>query len=698
MNKSIVITLFLFVFKLGFGQNTTVKDSTSHKLTEVIVTSKSKTFTNKNGNIKVDIANSIYNSIPNTVDLLSKLPNVQVSADRESIAVIGRGNPLIYIDNQKVGMNDLNALAVDDIKSIEIIKNPSSKYEAEGRAVILITRKFSKKEGFQMALSEVASFKKSFNNYLGINASIKKNKLELKANFNYNQLNPWESHHINYEIPDAEISSNYLVECNTRKPQFLFGGGLFYKINETDYFSFNMNSKMEKHIFGIDTQTYNKQGSVENSILTLNSNDQSRNFTNSFFNYSKKLKGMEAQLFTGFQYSNFNQNARSTIVNNFNNTQFELAQNRNQKFNVDVFSGRVDFEKKFKNEMKWEVGGLYLSASSETGLNMFDYGSNNTTNSDYNYKEQNSSGYSQLSGEIKKVGYFIGFRVENTAVEGKYKKENVPLIHKNYTDFFPKLQLDIPIDSTKTISLNYSKSITRPNYSSTGQGSTYINPYFVYSGNINLDPTITDEMAANFQYKDKSVRLRYYQNANPVYSSFSYDDEQHIMTLKPINFEKEAGFNIEFTLPFGYKSWSSTNSLSGTLNKIEDASALYNESKPYLYYYSNQQLKVKEFTFSLTGWGLTQQKEGVFERNAQFIMDFAVSKTFFKNWDCTLSCNDIFKKMIYNENFSINQINSNSKYYTDVNEFSISLKYSFGRIKDSSYKEKSIDENANRIR
>lgn len=121
-------------------------------------------------------------------------------------------------------------------------------------------------------------------------------------------------------------------------------------------------------------------------------------------------------------------------------------------------------------------------------------------------------------------------------------------------------------------------------------------------------------------------------------------------------------------------------------------------SKPYLYYYSNQQLKVADFLFSLTSWGLTQQKEGVFERNALFIMDFALSKTVFKNWDCTLSCNDIFKKMIYNEKFSINMINSNSTYYTDGNEFSISMKYSFGKIKDSSYNEKNSVENANRIR
>ncbi|HJY11342.1 MAG TPA: hypothetical protein VJ304_01060, partial [Flavobacterium sp.] len=176
------IILLLFCFSLlGNAQNKTPKDSITNNLNEVVVTQNKKAFSNQNGNIKLDVSNSIYNSIPNTVDLLSKIPTVQVSTDRESISVVGKGNPLIYIDNQKVGMNDLNTLAVADIKTIEIIQNPSAKYEAEGRVVILITRKFSKKDSFRTEISEVASFKKDYNNYLGFNSSFKKNKIEWKA-------------------------------------------------------------------------------------------------------------------------------------------------------------------------------------------------------------------------------------------------------------------------------------------------------------------------------------------------------------------------------------------------------------------------------------------------------------------------------------------------------------------------------------
>ena len=428
----IILAILLLCFSLiANAQNETPKDSISNQLNEVVVSQNKKTFTNTNGNIKVDIANSIYSSIPNAVDLLSKLPTVQISSDKESIKVVGKGNPLIYIDNQKVGMNDVNALAVADIKTIEIIQNPSSKYEAEGRAVILITRKFSKKDSFRTEISEVASFKKNYNNYLGFNSNFKKNKLELKANFNYNRLNPWESHSIDYQIPSAEIASKYDVSADTKRKQYVFGGGLFYKINEDDYFSISINSKLQSDYFPINTITDNKVKDVENNVVTYSDNDSKKNFVNSFLNYSKKIKAIDAQVFTGLQYSNFDQGLFTVVNDNFNDTQFELTQIRDQKFKVNVFSGRIDLEKKFKNEMKLEAGGLYSSANSKSDIDIFYSQNNENEISHYDFSEQNLAAYSQLSGKIKKVDFSIGLRVENANVDGKFKTDLLPLIDKN---------------------------------------------------------------------------------------------------------------------------------------------------------------------------------------------------------------------------------------------------------------------------
>jgi len=695
----IFLILFFFLLSLfGYAQNKTPKDSISNKLNEVVVSQNKKTFTNTNGNIKVDVANSIYNSIPNTVDLLAKLPTVQVSSDKESISVVGRGNPLIYIDNQKVGMNDLNALAVADIKTIEIIQNPSSKYEAEGRSVILITRRFSKKDGFRTEISQVASFKKKYSNYLGFNTSFKKNKIEWKANFNYNKLQPWENHSIDYQIPDAQIASKYDVTAYSEKRQFVFGGSLFYKINEEDYFSFSVNGRLQKDIFPINTITGNTNKNVENNVLTYSDNDSKKNFVNSFVNYSKKIKAIDTQVFTGLQYSNFDQGLWSQVQNNYNNTQFELTQLRDQKFQVNVFSGKIDVEKKFKNEMKLEIGGLYASADSKSDSDIVYFEKSENEISHYDFKEQNLAGYTQLSGKIIKVDFSVGFRVENTNVNGKFKTDLLPLINKNHTDFFPKIQFSVAIDSTRNISINYAKSISRPNYSSLSQGTTYINPYFLYARNINLDPTIVNEISSTFQYHDKSVKLTYYQNTDPVYNSFFFDKELNIMTFKDVNFDKESAFVLDFELPFTYKFWTTTNSLVFVSEKIVDASAVFLSSKPYAYYYSNNEFKLpKGYTAVLVFRGVTKQNKGVFERNARAIVDMSFSKTFFKNWNCSLNFNNVFKMINEEEVFTINNINSKARYLVDEHEISISIKYSFGKVKETEFKGKSMEQNSGRV-
>ncbi|MCV9928935.1 outer membrane beta-barrel family protein [Flavobacterium sp. LS1R49] len=455
---------------------------------------------------------------------------------------------------------------------------------------------------------------------------------------------------------------------------------------------------MQKDTFGINTSTYNKKDNIENNVLTFSDNDSNKDFVNAFLNYSKKIKAIDTQVFTGLQYSNFDQGLWSQVENNFNDTEFGLTQIRDQKFKVGVFLGRIDIEKKFKNEMKLEVGGLYSSADSKSDFDIFYYETNKNILSYYDFKEQNLAGYSQLSGKIKKVDFSVGIRVENTDVNGKFKTDLLPLIDKNYTNFFPKAQLAFPIDSSKSISVNYAKSISRPNYSSLSQGTTYINPYFLYGRNINLDPTIIDEISSAFQYHDKSVKLSYYQNRNPVYNSFIYDDGQNIMTFKDVNFDKETGFNLDFTMPFSYRFWTTTNSLVFILEKIEDKSALFLASKPYLYYYSNNEFKLpKGFTLTVSGWGLTKQNKGVFERNERFVVDMAVSKTFFKNWDCTLTCNNVFNNNIQEEQFTINNVSSKARYQVDWHEISIAVKYSFGKIKDSQFKEKSVDDSG-RIR
>lgn len=140
----------------------------------ITITREKKKFSVENGNITLDITDSPLNKVATSSELLTKLPFVTLDANGEGVSVVGKGSPLLYVDNQRVDFSTLSGISVEDIKSVEIIRNPSVKYESEGKAVIKINLKKSKRDGSKLALSETATFQKRFSNYFNANFQQKK--------------------------------------------------------------------------------------------------------------------------------------------------------------------------------------------------------------------------------------------------------------------------------------------------------------------------------------------------------------------------------------------------------------------------------------------------------------------------------------------------------------------------------------------
>jgi hypothetical protein len=673
-------------------------------LDEVEVIAAKPIFTNTNGNLKIDVTNPVFASIPDPMNLLSKLPGIQVSPNRESLTILGKGSPLIYVGHQRITLEEFNGLSVDDIDSIEIIKNPSSKYEAEGRAVLLITRKISETEGVKLNFSETLSFKQNFNNSHGLNGSFKRKKLILKANFTYNDLQTWESQTFAFEIPEQDIFSDYLFLIGKNdRVQINTGGGLLYQLNETDYFSVNANARLQSNIFPIGTDTFIQQQAQEDFIITRTLNDNTRNFSSGNFNYNTKLTP-QLNLFTGLQYSSFVQNMNSDISNNANETGFVRAQTQKQKYGIDVWAFRLDLEKEFENGLKLELGANLSEARADASSDIQFFEPERKTMLDYDYSESTYATYTQISGSIhKKINFSAGLRVENNRVTGETDTNSdsaaVPLIDRENTRLFPKAVLDFKIDSTKNLTLNYSKSIERPDYSRATSIRVFINPFLEGSGNVNLLPTVTEEVSANFQIKQKSISINYLRRKNPMYFTIGYEGgaENAVFSLR--NLDSESGLDIGLTMPITKGIWTSTNFTMLSTRRIKDSTAEVNASKPYLYVYTDHQFKIgKDTTISLGGWGFTKRSEGIFDRNGLVSLNAAITKTFFDKLHCSLRFNDITKAQNFEERYSINGVNADGVYFADAQEIALSIKYSLGKMKEPGYKNKDVDENLDRIK
>jgi len=705
-----IILLLLIIFLNGFSQDTrpasvrtdslAIKPKDSIKeLKEVKISGAKKLFTVINGNIRVNIENSVLSSIPNTIDLLVKLPGLQLSPDGEQLNLAGKGTPLLYLDNQQIKMVDLASLSTNDIKTIEIINHPSSKYEAAGRAVILITLKKNKSYGLKIDLAETAAFKTYYQNRSSVNASFKQGKLEFKGNIQYNYLNLWESNSNDFLVTHKNLESAYTVTSIGLRQQTIIDGGIYYQINDNDYLSFNSSKRFQHENFTIATQSFLQDTAKEDHVVTNNFNQDNRPFYNSSLNYSKKLKDTGGELFIGAQYSRYHQALNSNIWNNYNDTQNVFSQSRQQQYLIEVLSGRADFEKAFKNEMKLENGISLSSANSNALLDIESYGSLSTATSNYDYREKIYAAYTQLSGKIKKVSYTAGLRFENTRVQAGYHDSIPPSVHKNYVNLFPKASVNFPLGTSKSFILAYAESISRPNYSTSSKITTYVNPFFEWSNNINISPSIKKEISATVQHRENTFGISYYRINNPVYFSAEYNGESNVLRMIDKNYALESGVNITMTIPFKSGLWSSTNMLVATKDQVKDPAAIMGKSRPYVYFYSNHQFKLPAACILMvSGWGITKRNEGIFQRNAGYAIDTAVTKTFFNKLNCSLGYNSLLSTGQVKENFDVNGVTSKGIYYLDQRQVSLSVKYAFGKLKDSAYKNKDVNDNMNRIR
>lgn len=665
-------------------------EDSSNVLDTVEVTATKTLIEYKNGHMIANVENTILSKESNSIDLLSKLPRVQIGADRTSISIIGKGNPLLYIGRQRISIEQFENLQIDDIKTIALINTPSAKYDADGRSVILITLRKNTNNGISLITTETAAFKTYFNNRFATNFTTKNNGLELKFNAAYKQLKIWESNGMEYSALEKNTSSNYHVEAVTTRPQFVFGAGFYYQLNSSDYISCNSSLKTQKDPFYIDTNTVLKTNETINNIESYSDNIGQRFFNSSNINYVNAIDSTR-NLFIGLQHTAYSIKIDNTITNTYSNPIQKTALTRFQDFNVNVLSAKADYDISFKKESKLELGTNYTKTIS----GLFD--DTQDTTSLYKYHEHNLAAYSQFTGKLKQLNYTLGLRIENTKVNAGYPQNTPNLINRDNTFLFPKSHINFPLGLNKTMTFTYAKSISRPNYSTAASTAAFINPVLEFRGNLALKPALTNEVSTVFQYKDKSLTATYTHIKHPVHYRLSYNETLSVM--QPYNFNKEYGYTLELSYPVKYSFWTSTNQISLNLNTITDDKALQVKATPYWYIHTNHQFKINTTTsLNINGWALTNRHEGIFNRQAIYVINASFNKHITPKLDLTISANDIFNSMVYTDRYLYDAVKVKSVFYTDVNELSIALKYKIDTLKTVAFKNKNIDNEMNRIR
>ena len=473
-----------------------------------------------------NVDKNIVSTGQTAVEVMKSIPNLNVDIDGN--VTLRNATPTLLIDNRPTTLT-MDQIPADIIDKVEIITNPSAKYDASGgnAGILNIVLKKNKKNGYNGGIRSGLDMRGKFNG--GGDLNLRDNKLNFSLSANMNGRKS-----INSSKNERQILGTRPSFVNTNSDNTSNGSFDFYRAG-VDYLPDNRNS------FSLYTNIAHG-GSVNSGTQTidsLNGKPLTSLANNSNFDFLNKgaqlaFKHLFAEpgheLTADFNYNQANNNNASNINPVSNNSSY-LNQRSVGEGNNKNYTTNIDYAREYKNGVKFETGIRY---NTRDEFNSRDQFRNNiylsSVSTKYNYGENILAGYVNLNGKANKLSYQIGLRAENRSytvdvqnhqgLDSLHFKKSFPI------SLFPSAFVTYKINDKQDIQLNYSKRINAPNFFQLQPFPDYTDPLNISVGNPNLNPQFTHsfELGYNNAYKKGANFLAnaYYKYSTQLITNYIY--------------------------------------------------------------------------------------------------------------------------------------------------------------------------------
>jgi outer membrane receptor for ferrienterochelin and colicins len=500
-------------------------------------------------------------------DVLDNVPSVSVDTEG-NVSLRGSDNIRILIDGRPsyaVNIAEaLRQLPADAIDKVEVITNPSARYDAEGGSgIINIILKKGKNQGFNGTLIASTGIPEAYG--LSANVNYKTEKLNYFTTVGYNHRTNEGGGKTNSEYFNEDGSvKNFLDENReTKRIRDGFNGraGVEWTIAPNTYWTNAIN--FEKNTGeNIDLINYNNYGASHiftgSSYRLGTGDDYTENIS-----YSSNLiknfndKGHKLTVDGSVSRNIDNQNSLITGSNNFNNTLNNQVQKQAQlqaDYILPLGEGS-QFEAGYKGSFGDLNNEYYVLDDQGVRLD-------NLSNT-LEYKENINALYTQYGFKKNKFSYLFGLRWEDSNIQVNLLDTN-NFNTKKYNNFFPSAFISYEISDQSNFTTSYSKRLTRPRGRFMNPAVNYSSNVNIFQGNPDLDPSLTDKFDVGYIKRWEKLTFNtsaYFENTTAVFSfvrSPTGDDVNGIPVIlsRPINLGKEQKFGFEFTLNYNpFKIW-----------------------------------------------------------------------------------------------------------------------------------------------
>lgn len=619
----------------------------SKVLGEVVVKSSLPKTILKNGGMTTIVAGSVLEKAGTMEHLLDRIPNV--SAQNGNINVFGRGEPIIYINGRQMrDRSELDRLSSDNIKSVEVISNPGARYGASTKAVIRITTKKIRGDGFGFDATTEGSYdeKKNAGGYGRLNLYYRRNGLELGAYaYGSKQSSPDEKDLQQMTYLDKTWNQQDKTRWKNKTETFSS------RLNAS--YQFDINNSLGTSISFLRNPKLQTDGKTEGSVLRdevlteTNTSIGSEFGQNSNWSSNVYYVGKVGKLGVDFNTDWFwsKGNNRNNIDEHYqevdSDMQNQLVNSTTSKYNRLIASKMVLSYPLLGGDLS--VGGEYSFTNRNTNYAIIP----NTLadNVRDRIKEGMASAFVTYNRDFGKLNMEAGLRYENVDFkyydDGKYMAEQ----SKTYGEWFPSLSLSIPIGNVQ-MQLSYAADIDRPNYWVLRSGVQYSNHYTYETGNPFLVSEISRNTSYDLAYKWLTFNLTYEHVSDPIYQTVEmYKDNATIGLMRMINGKSYNNVTSTLNLQPTFGIWHPM--LSAMVEKqwfeLQTRDGQY-LNKPVAMFRFNNTLDTKWAMFSVMMTYITKgYEENHYIYKPMFNTDLSIYKGFLK--DCLtlqLYVSDVF--------------------------------------------------------
>ncbi|HTE09224.1 MAG TPA: outer membrane beta-barrel protein, partial [Flavitalea sp.] len=666
----------------------------------------------------VNVSNSIVSSGSTALEILRKAPGVVVDMQNDLLSLRGKQGVIVQIDGKQTYLPAEQVVAMlrnmpgSNIDRIEVITNPSAKYDAGGDAGIIDIRlKKNKNLGTNGSVSVSAGSGKYGRERGSLQINHKTSRLNLFGNYAVNRGGDY----FNFDLQRKFIVGSEYYYANQVSPiRFRNHGhnakaGADFQLSPattiglvwTGFWVQRNEVSLGETFFRHDPQENPYSHTITDKTISNGTSNQLGNFY-----IQHKLKNNLGQVSVDLNAGQFNRdfhNSLNSIISNSGMPDIMAGLLSVMPSEINIYTATADYSRTYQNGWTLQAGwkSSLVKSANDMKLSQGENGNldlDTSLSSNFIYKERIHALYVSINGKINsKTELQAGLRAEQTVSDANSLTQKKQ-IKRDYLNFFPSIFLTRKLKKENSLTLSYSYRINRPNYQNLNPVRSYLDPFAYSKGNSFLKPEYTHSLEVKHGYKDR------------IFTSLgaAYTKDLMFFTLSPVttkitertpeNIGKSALYNLTVTGPIGVlKGWSMQWTVLGTYGN-------------YQYTFLNTFFKTTQFsgrldlsnsfdfgkgwTGELSGWVTTPSKEAQRQNPWLASGDLGVQKTIKSDWKIKFSLSDFTHTDWVNAKINTPQLTNKVVIKFDSRVALLSVTYNFGnqQIKNRQRKSSSEDE------